>query len=158
MRARVKARLRRGGACDKKLGRTMIRRRQRCDDRGGIETPDIERGALWQKKTNPGPRIDEALLEMAQDFWGSILTEAAADKITMRVLAGKTSAAIPKALSPQEIRALREQANMSQGVFAHILNVTTGYVSQLERGAKRPSGPALALLGVIKRKGIQAIL
>jgi putative transcriptional regulator len=112
----------------------------------------------YGKKTNPGPRIDEALLEMAQDFRGSILTEAAADKITMRVLAGKTSAAIPKALSPQEIRALREQANMSQGVFARILNVTTGYVSQLERGAKRPSGPALALLGVIKRKGIQAIL
>ena len=27
-----------------------------------------------------------------------------------------------------------------------------------ERGAKRPTGPAFALLNVIKRKGIQAIL
>ena len=38
------------------------------------------------------------------------------------------------------------------------MNVATGYVSQLERGAKRPTGPALALLHVIKRKGIDAIL
>jgi putative transcriptional regulator len=36
--------------------------------------------------------------------------------------------------------------------------VTVGYVSQLERGAKRPTGPALALLDVIRRKGVEAIL
>jgi len=36
--------------------------------------------------------------------------------------------------------------------------VTTGYISKLERGAKRPTGPALALLNVIRRKGIAAIL
>ena len=47
---------------------------------------------------------------------------------------------------------------MSQAVFAHHLNVTTGYVSQLERGTKRPTGAALALLNVIRRKGIEAIL
>jgi putative transcriptional regulator len=43
-------------------------------------------------------------------------------------------------------------------VLARYLNVTTGYVSQLERGAKRPTGPALVLLNVIRRKGIEAIL
>jgi putative transcriptional regulator len=111
------------------------------------------------KKTDPGPRIDEALLEMARDFRGSILSEATADKITMRILGKKTfPAAIVAELSPEDIRALREQANMSQAVFARVLNVTTGYVSQLERGAKKPTGPALALLSVIKRKGMQAIL
>jgi putative transcriptional regulator len=47
---------------------------------------------------------------------------------------------------------------MSQAVFARCLNLTVGYVSQLERGAKRPTGAALALLNVIKRKGIEAIL
>ncbi len=47
---------------------------------------------------------------------------------------------------------------MSQAVFARVLNVTTGYISQLERGAKRPTSPALALLSVIKPKGMQAIL
>jgi len=43
-------------------------------------------------------------------------------------------------------------------VFARHLNLTVGYISQLERGAKRPTGAALALLNVIKRKGIEAIL
>jgi putative transcriptional regulator len=61
-------------------------------------------------------------------------------------------------LSGKEIRALREKAHLSQAVFAHYLNLTVGYVSQLERGAKRPTGPALVLLNVIRRKGIEAIL
>ena len=52
---------------------------------------------------------------------------------------------------------MRERAHMSQAVFARHLNVTTGYVSQLERGTKRPAGAALALLNVIRRKGIEAM-
>jgi putative transcriptional regulator len=36
--------------------------------------------------------------------------------------------------------------------------LTAGYVSQLERGAKRPNGPALVLLDVIRRKGLDAVL
>ena len=47
---------------------------------------------------------------------------------------------------------------MSQAVFAAILNITTGYLSKLERGAIKPAGPALALLKVIRRKGIGAVL
>jgi putative transcriptional regulator len=62
------------------------------------------------------------------------------------------------AFTGPEIRALREQAHLSQAVFGRYLNLTVGYVSQLERGAKRPSGPALVLLDVIRRKGIGAIL
>jgi len=61
-------------------------------------------------------------------------------------------------MTPEEIRALRENARLSQAVFARYLQLTTGYVSQLERGAKRPSGPALVLLDLIRRKGIEAIL
>jgi putative transcriptional regulator len=57
-----------------------------------------------------------------------------------------------------EIRSLRERAHLSQAVFARYLNLTVGYISQLERGAKRPTGPALVLLNVIRRKGIEAIL
>ncbi|MEO6840000.1 MAG: hypothetical protein ABI192_04460 [Bradyrhizobium sp.] len=43
-------------------------------------------------------------------------------------------------------------------MFARYLHLTNGYVSQLERGAKRPTGPALVLLDVIRCKGIEAIL
>ena len=53
---------------------------------------------------------------------------------------------VPKAepITGEEIRALREKAHLSQAVFARHLNLTVGYVSQLERGAKRPTGAALA--------------
>ena len=79
------------------------------------------------------------------------------EKITTRHLSAET---VPKVapLTPAQIRAMRARANMSQAVFARHLNVSVGYVSQLERGTKQPTGAALALLNVIKRKGIEVIL
>jgi putative transcriptional regulator len=53
---------------------------------------------------------------------------------------------------------MRERANLSQAMFAHYLNLAADYVSKLECGTKRPTGAALALLNVIKRKGIAALL
>jgi len=47
---------------------------------------------------------------------------------------------------------------MSQAVFARYLRLTTDHVSKLEREEKRPTGPALVLLNLIRRKGIEAIL
>jgi putative transcriptional regulator len=108
-----------------------------------------------KKKANA--RLTKELLEMAKGMHASgIMTDAAYEKITMRHL-GDTGVSV-KPLTASDIRAMRERARMSQAVFAHVLNVTTGYVSQLERGAKRPTGAALALLNVIHRKGIEAIL
>jgi putative transcriptional regulator len=110
------------------------------------------------KMTRKGnPRIDEALLELAQDFRGTLLSNETADKITMRILGDKAPAR-PAPLEPEEIRALREESHMSQAVFAAILNITTGHLSKLERGATKPTGPALAMLNVIRRKGIEAVI
>jgi putative transcriptional regulator len=112
---------------------------------------------MTAKKAKSTPRIDEALLDLAQDFRGTLLSERTADKITMRILGGNAPTK-PAPLEPGEIRAIREEAQMSQAVFAAVLNVTAGYLSKLERGAIRPAGPALALLNVIRRKGIGAVL
>ena len=60
-------------------------------------------------------------------------------------------------LSPEEICALRARENASQAVFARHLNVTTGLLSQWERGEKKPGGPALKLLHLVKRKGLRAV-
>ncbi|MGC9272062.1 helix-turn-helix domain-containing protein, partial [Acidiphilium sp.] len=43
-------------------------------------------------------------------------------------------------LAPEEIRNLREREGASQAVFARYLNVTTGLISQWERGEKHPQG------------------
>ena len=103
-------------------------------------------------------RLTKALLETAKDMrQGGILGEAAYEKITMRHIGAQGLAQIAP-LTAEDVKALRAEAHMSQAVLAQHLNVTVGYVSQLERGAKRPTGAALALLDIIRRKGIQAIL
>jgi putative transcriptional regulator len=95
------------------------------------------------------------ILSLAHDMHksGTLDTETYS-KITMRQIE-KTPT---NPISAEEIRALRERARMSQAVFASHLNLSTGYIAALERGAKHPSGPALVLLDVIRRKGLEAIL
>jgi putative transcriptional regulator len=111
---------------------------------------------MTRQKKKPS-RLTQALMETAKDMLdGQILDTAGYEKITMRHLGDVGARAKP--LSGGDIRTIRERAHMSQAVFAHLLNVTVGYVSQLERGAKRPTGAALVLLDVIRRKGIEAIL
>lgn len=60
-------------------------------------------------------------------------------------------------LSPEDIRLLRLREHISQPVFARYLNVSRNLVSDWERGIKKPGGPALRLLTVIQKKGLQAI-
>jgi putative transcriptional regulator len=108
-----------------------------------------------KKKTS---RLANALLETAVDMHGvGLLDQATLNKITMRHL-GEKALPVSAPITGKQIRTMRERARMSQAVFARCLNLTVGYVSQLERGAKRPTGAALALLNVIRRKGIEAVL
>jgi putative transcriptional regulator len=109
-------------------------------------------------RTKTPSRLTKALLETARDMRkAGVLDDASYDKITMRHL-GEKGAPKVAPIRPEQIRAMRARAKMSQAVFARYLNLTVGYVSQLERGTKRPTGAALALLNVIKRKGIEALL
>lgn len=62
-----------------------------------------------------------------------------------------------KPLQPEEIRALRLREHASQAVFARHLNVTTGLVSQWERGEKHPQGASLKLLALVAKNGLHAI-
>ena len=108
-----------------------------------------------KKKINP---VAKALLETAGDMRkAGLMDKATHEKITLRHLGATGAPKAPPITGPQ-IRAMRELAQLSQAVFARYLNLTVGYVSQLERGAKQPTGAALALLNVIKRKGIEVVL
>lgn len=62
-----------------------------------------------------------------------------------------------EALTPEQIREIRIKEKASQAVFARYLNVTTGLVSQWERGEKHPRGATLKLLTLVARKGLQAV-
>ncbi len=79
-----------------------------------------------------------------------------ADKATMREFDALCLTPV-ESLTPEEIRALREREQVSQPVFAHYLNVRKDAVSKWERGEKRPDGPSLKLLNLVKAKGLRAI-
>ncbi len=108
--------------------------------------------------TQKPSHLREAILETAEAMHRTgIMNDANFRKITLRRL-GADAPAAAEPISGEEIRRVREEAHMSQAALARYLNLTAGYVSQLERGSKQAKGPALALLNVIRRKGIEAIL
>lgn len=91
--------------------------------------------------------------EAARDLYRS----GSIDKVTIRKFDLMCLTQVEK-LTAAEIQALREAAGVSQGVFARALNVQPGLVSQWERGERRPSGPSLKLLALVKAKGFDAIV
>jgi len=60
-------------------------------------------------------------------------------------------------LSPTAIRGLREHLHISQSVFAMLLNTPVSTIKKWETGDKKPSGPSLKLLHVVKRHGLSAL-
>lgn len=63
-----------------------------------------------------------------------------------------------KPMSPAKIKLLRKNSQVSQAVFAAILNTSVSTVQKWEIGDKEPSGPSLKLLNLLERKGIEAVL
>ena len=61
-------------------------------------------------------------------------------------------------IAPEDVRRIREAANMSQALFARVHNVTASLVSKWERGERKPSGPSQKLLSLVDRKGIDAVM
>ena len=103
-------------------------------------------------------KLSQAIFEMAGDQHRiGLMDDATYDKITVRHL-GEKAKSMAAPITPKQIRAIRDRAKLSQAALASMLNMTAGYLSQLERGVKEPKGPSLALLNVIRRKGIEAIL
>jgi putative transcriptional regulator len=78
------------------------------------------------------------------------------DKQTMRKF-GVMCLTSVRPLRAKEIRKLREREGTSQAVFARYLNVTTGLVSQWERGEKHPRGASLKLLTLVAKNGLEAV-
>ena len=63
-----------------------------------------------------------------------------------------------KVLEPKSIKQLRMRERLSQAVFALVLNTSTSTVQKWETGEKKPSGPSLKLLSILKNKGLEAFI
>jgi putative transcriptional regulator len=57
----------------------------------------------------------------------------------------------PKPMKPADIRALREELNASQALFARLLNVSSNAVESWEQGLRQPRQATLKLLYVARR-------
>ncbi|MDI1249613.1 MAG: hypothetical protein PSV13_12180 [Lacunisphaera sp.] len=90
----------------------------------------------------------------AEDLVGSVETLAnhlsGKAKVTLR---SKTVVLPPriKSLSPAQVRAIRAQYNVSQPVFAAMMNIPSVTAASWERGRRKPTGAALRLLDIAKR-------
>ncbi len=58
----------------------------------------------------------------------------------------------PPALRARDVVRLRNRLNMSQSVFARVLNVSTKTLQSWEQGTRRPSQAALRLLQVLSEQ------
>lgn len=96
-------------------------------------------------------------LAAAHEAAQSLADAGVITKQTMRTFDAMCLTPVKK-MSPDDIRAIRYRENASQAVFASHLNVTTGLVSQWERGVKSPSGPALKLLNLVAKHGLGGVI
>jgi putative transcriptional regulator len=60
-------------------------------------------------------------------------------------------------LQPEEIKKIRETSQVSQAVFAALLNTSVSTVQKWEIGQKRPSGTALKLLHLVRKRGLDIV-
>ena len=73
------------------------------------------------------------------------------EKLTLRV----TSLILPapiKRVKPKEIAGIRQELNVSQPVFAALLNVPLATARSWEQGRRKPSGAALRLLDLARQR------
>jgi putative transcriptional regulator len=63
-----------------------------------------------------------------------------------------------RSYTPADVQRIRTKAKASQAVFASVLNVGTTTVAAWEQGTKKPSGPAVKLLDLVDRKGLDILL
>ncbi len=58
-------------------------------------------------------------------------------------------------LPPRAIKKIREEAHVSQAVFAALLNTSLSTVQKWEIGQKKPTGAALKLLHIVRQRGLE---
>lgn len=92
--------------------------------------------------------VEDDVLATAHGLAAALHRVGAMDELSMRDMDRLCLPPRPD-YGGSEVRRIRAATRMSQPVFARLLGVDKSAVAQWERGAKRPSGPALRLLEVL---------
>jgi len=92
--------------------------------------------------------VEDDVLATAHGLAAALHRVGAMDELSMRDMNRLCLPPRPD-YGGSEVRRIRAATRMSQPVFARLLGVDKSAVAQWERGAKRPSGPALRLLEML---------
>lgn len=88
--------------------------------------------------------ISETLQDMLNAGFGTSFTEKELNKFGVK---------IPTiSLAPKRIKRIRKKTNLSQNVFARLLNVSSSSIRQWEQGKRRPTGSTKVLLDILDKK------
>jgi putative transcriptional regulator len=102
--------------------------------------------------TKSASRILDEMLETARGLHQSNLIDKR-KLCEIEALCQSTVEPMP----PTAIKGLRETLHVSQPVFAKLLNTSVSTIQKWEVGDKRPSGPSLKLLNVVRRHGLETL-
>jgi putative transcriptional regulator len=97
------------------------------------------------------------ILEAVHETAAGLHKVGVMDQITMREFDRMCLPPVPP-LKPEQIKQIREASNVSQAVFAAVLNTSVSTVQKWEIGQKRPAGTALKLLHLVQRQGLESML
>jgi putative transcriptional regulator len=97
------------------------------------------------------------ILEAVHEAAKGLHSAGAIDQVTMREFDQACLSPVPQ-LRPADIKRIRERENVSQAVFAAVLNTSVSTVQKWEIGQKRPTGAALKLLHLVQKIGLQAVM
>jgi putative transcriptional regulator len=98
-----------------------------------------------------------AILAAVDDTAKGLHQAGVMDQVTLREFDRLCLSPI-EPMGPETIKQIREAANVSQAVFAAILNTSLSTVQKWEIGQKRPSGTALKLLHLVQERGLDSMI
>jgi putative transcriptional regulator len=96
------------------------------------------------------------ILEAVHETVKGLLSAGAIDQVTLRQF-DRLCLPPVEPLQPAQIRRIRVRSNVSQAVFAALLNTSVSTVQKWEIGQKRPTGTALKLLHLVQKNGLDIV-
>jgi putative transcriptional regulator len=98
-----------------------------------------------------------AILEAVHETAQGLYKAGVMDQVTLREFDRLCLSPI-EPLEPEKIKQIRETSNVSQAVFAAVLNTSLSTVQKWEIGQKRPTGTALKLLHLVRDRGLDSVM
>jgi putative transcriptional regulator len=98
-----------------------------------------------------------AILEAVHETAQGLFQAGVMDRVTLREFDRLCLPPI-EPLEPEKIKQIRETSNVSQAVFAAVLNTSLSTVQKWEIGQKRPTGTALKLLHLVREHGLERVM